>query len=257
MTQAPGYVLRLPDEAFDVACFERLVADGGSRLGARRRRPRRRRSCGRRSPCGVATPTPSSRTRTGPVPRPSAWRSCAWSPRSGSIEAELACGRAAEMIPEIESLAREHPLREAFRAQLMIALYRAGRQADALRVFRDYRHAARRGARASSRRRRWPRSSSGCSTTTRRWCSPSPPGSRCAGIASVSGSAPAATAPCTPPACPASSATSRSGSSGRRSPTAPSSCGRSRPAPSGWRRCGTRRSCRSTTTGGSRGPPTS
>ena len=55
------------------------------------------------------------------------------------VEAELACGRAAEMIPEIESLAGEHELREAFRAQLMIALYRAGRQADALRVYRDYR----------------------------------------------------------------------------------------------------------------------
>ena len=56
------------------------------------------------------------------------------------VESELACGRAAEMIPEIESLVREHELREAFRAQLMIALYRVGRHADALRVFREYRH---------------------------------------------------------------------------------------------------------------------
>ncbi len=55
------------------------------------------------------------------------------------IDAELASGRAAEVIPEIEALVDEHPLREAFRAQLMIALYRAGRQADALRVVQEYR----------------------------------------------------------------------------------------------------------------------
>ena len=55
------------------------------------------------------------------------------------VEAELACGRAVELIPEIESLAAQHELREAFRAQLMLALYRAGRHADALGVYRDYR----------------------------------------------------------------------------------------------------------------------
>ena len=84
VTQAPGYVLRLPDEAFDVACFERLVADAGSRLGARRRRRRVVGACARRWRCGAATPTPSSPTRTGPVPRPSGWRSCGWSPTSVS-----------------------------------------------------------------------------------------------------------------------------------------------------------------------------
>ena len=55
------------------------------------------------------------------------------------VDAELACGRAAVVIPQIEALAAEHPLREAFRVQLMIAFYRTGRQADALRVVRDYR----------------------------------------------------------------------------------------------------------------------
>ena len=55
------------------------------------------------------------------------------------FDAELACGRAAESIPELEALARAHETREAFRAQLMVALYRCGRQADALEVYQDYR----------------------------------------------------------------------------------------------------------------------
>ncbi|HZD24396.1 MAG TPA: BTAD domain-containing putative transcriptional regulator, partial [Acidimicrobiia bacterium] len=55
------------------------------------------------------------------------------------ISAELASGAGASLIAELESLALEYPLRERFRAQLMLALYRADRQADALRVFRQTR----------------------------------------------------------------------------------------------------------------------
>jgi len=55
------------------------------------------------------------------------------------IEADLRLGRHAELVPELESLVREHPLRERLREQLMLALYRSGRQADALAVFRDTR----------------------------------------------------------------------------------------------------------------------
>ena len=55
------------------------------------------------------------------------------------VEAELACGHAEQVIPALEALCREHPLREAFRGQLMTAHYRAGRQADALAVFRSFR----------------------------------------------------------------------------------------------------------------------
>jgi DNA-binding SARP family transcriptional activator/tetratricopeptide (TPR) repeat protein len=55
------------------------------------------------------------------------------------LDADLALGRAGELIPELEALVAEHPFREHFRAQLMVALYRAGRQADALAAYRHAR----------------------------------------------------------------------------------------------------------------------
>lgn len=51
------------------------------------------------------------------------------------ISAELLSGAGASLVGELESLVRENPFRERIHAQLMLALYRAGRQADALRVF--------------------------------------------------------------------------------------------------------------------------
>jgi YVTN family beta-propeller protein len=53
------------------------------------------------------------------------------------IEADLACGRHREVVPQLEVLVRGHPLRERLRAQLMLALYRSGRQAEALETFRE------------------------------------------------------------------------------------------------------------------------
>jgi YVTN family beta-propeller protein len=52
------------------------------------------------------------------------------------IDAELALGRHAFVCPELEQLVTEHPLRERLRGQLMVALYRCGRQADALETYR-------------------------------------------------------------------------------------------------------------------------
>ena len=52
------------------------------------------------------------------------------------VEADLQIGRGAELIAELEALVAEYPLREGLRGQLMLALYRSGRQADALAAYR-------------------------------------------------------------------------------------------------------------------------
>ncbi len=57
------------------------------------------------------------------------------------IDADLALGRHHELVAEIEGLVAEHPFRERLRGQLMLALYRSGRQADALAAFRAARDA--------------------------------------------------------------------------------------------------------------------
>jgi YVTN family beta-propeller protein len=57
----------------------------------------------------------------------------------GRIEAELELGRAGALVAELEALVREHPLRERLRGQLMLALYRSGRQGEALAAYQDAR----------------------------------------------------------------------------------------------------------------------
>ncbi|HEY0638205.1 MAG TPA: transcriptional regulator, partial [Pseudonocardiaceae bacterium] len=52
-------------------------------------------------------------------------------------EAGLAQGRHHELVPELRAQVQEHPVREELRAQLMLALYRSGRQAEALEVYRE------------------------------------------------------------------------------------------------------------------------
>ncbi|MDX2466058.1 MAG: BTAD domain-containing putative transcriptional regulator, partial [Acidimicrobiia bacterium] len=56
-----------------------------------------------------------------------------------AIEGELRCGKAGALIAELEALNEQHPLREQPVAQLMLAMYRAGRSADALRTFERFR----------------------------------------------------------------------------------------------------------------------
>jgi ribosomal protein S7 len=55
------------------------------------------------------------------------------------IDAALALGRHAEVVPELEALVAQHPLRERLRGQLMLALYRCGRQSEALHLYQEAR----------------------------------------------------------------------------------------------------------------------
>ena len=56
------------------------------------------------------------------------------------IAADLAAGRHGDLVPELEALVGEHPYREKMWGSLMVALYRSGRQADALDAYRRVRH---------------------------------------------------------------------------------------------------------------------
>lgn len=138
VTQAPGYALRVPDDAFDVARFERLVAEATACLA---REDALSAAAAAREALELWRGTAYAEFADEDWVMPEAQRldELRLVAQERRIDAELACGHAAEVAPLAESLAREHPLREAFRAQLMLALYRNGRHAEALQVYREYR----------------------------------------------------------------------------------------------------------------------
>ena len=67
------------------------------------------------------------------------------------IEADLELGRHDALVGELEALVAEHPTRERLRGQLMLALYRSGRQSEALESYQDARRTLDTGARARAR----------------------------------------------------------------------------------------------------------
>jgi DNA-binding SARP family transcriptional activator/tetratricopeptide (TPR) repeat protein len=133
-TAPPGYQLRLGANALDLASFEHLAAEGRRALGE--------------GDFELA----SAKLRDGlalwrgsalaDVPLESAYASeparlddMRLAAVEDRLEAEIALGNCAEHIPTIETLIVENPLRERLRGQLMLALYRTGRQAEALAAY--------------------------------------------------------------------------------------------------------------------------
>jgi DNA-binding SARP family transcriptional activator len=138
VTRAPGYSLRVEPGELDLERYERLVAAGRAALEARNAesavaRLREAESLWRGRPLGDLEFEPFARLD---VERLEERRLAALEER---IEAELAAGCHRELVPELEALIAEHPLRERLRAQLMRALYASSRQAEALAVYTDTR----------------------------------------------------------------------------------------------------------------------
>jgi DNA-binding SARP family transcriptional activator len=139
-TRSPGYVLHVEHDELDLQRFERLVDEGRSLLAR-----------------GLAADA-SKRLRDalarwrGPPLADFAYESFAQAAiarleeiRVAAVElridADLLLGRHDELVGELEALVGEHPLRERLRIALMTALYRSGRQAEALDAYQDARRA--------------------------------------------------------------------------------------------------------------------
>src|SRR5918995_1218763 len=139
-TKSPGYVIRLEPDSLDLHRFERLVDEGRSLLGRGLAADAAERlgealSLWRGPPLADFTYESFAQTA---IARLEEIRLAAVQLR---IDAELALGRHHELVGELEALVAEHPLRERLRSYLMTALYRSGRQAEALDAYRDARRA--------------------------------------------------------------------------------------------------------------------
>lgn len=136
VTQSPGYVLRLgPQDHLDSDEFQQLMQTG--RAAARDGRTEQAAAAFEEALALWRGPALGD-LRSGPVLEGfTTWAEEARLECVGMhVETGLATGRHRELIGKLYSLIAEHPLHEAFHRQLMIALYRSERQADALRVYR-------------------------------------------------------------------------------------------------------------------------
>ena len=137
VTRDPGYLLRVDLERLDLHRFQRLDREGRQALAAGD--PARARADLLRQALAL--------WRGPALADVAASTDLAWPELVGveeaqvasteaRIEAELALGRHHELVAELEALVRLYPLREHLHGQLMLALYRSGRQADALAAYR-------------------------------------------------------------------------------------------------------------------------
>ena len=134
-TKSPGYALRVGEGELDLDRFEALAHGGHERLArgdaeGAARELKEALDLWRGTPFAEFESEPFARTAAG---RLEDARLAALEDR---IEADLLLGRHAELVPELEQLVAREPYRERLHGQLMLALYRAGRQADALEHYR-------------------------------------------------------------------------------------------------------------------------
>src|SRR5262249_3225090 len=130
-TRSPGYVIRLEPGQLDLDRFERLADDAG------REEPRLAAELlGKALELWRGEPLADLAYESFAQPAIERLEEIRLAALQQRIDAELALGQQEKVIAELEQLVAENPLHERFHAQLMLALYRSGRQADALEVYR-------------------------------------------------------------------------------------------------------------------------
>jgi DNA-binding SARP family transcriptional activator len=139
LRRSPGYLLQVDADQVDALRFERLLAEGrkaleGDQPGHAAELLSTALDLWRGRPLADVALVDAAQDA---IARLEGLRLSATTMR---IEADLLLGRHLALVPELESLRREHPLDEWLGGQLMIALYRCGRQADALTVYDRMRH---------------------------------------------------------------------------------------------------------------------
>ena len=138
LSRPPGYLLVLAPEELDATRCERLLAEARDALAQGRAADAAERLRGalalwRGSALADVAYEPFAQ---GEIARLEELRLAVLEER---IEADLALARHADVVGELEALVAEHPLRERLRGQLMLALYRSGRQAEALESYQQAR----------------------------------------------------------------------------------------------------------------------
>jgi DNA-binding SARP family transcriptional activator len=133
-TRAWGYVLRSEPGALDLERFQRFVGEGEN-LPARERAAKLRQALAlwRGAPLEDLAGEPALQADIGEL------EELRLAVLESRIDADLEAGQHNGIIGELETLIAEHPLRERLRGQLILALYRSGRQAEALEVYRETR----------------------------------------------------------------------------------------------------------------------
>jgi DNA-binding SARP family transcriptional activator len=140
VTRPPGYLLRVAPDQLDLQRFERLVAEGVQDLADGRSQAAAERlgeglALWRGPALADLLFEPFAQV---PAARLEELRVAALEKR---IDADLGCGRHAELVGELQQLCAVHPTQEGIAGQLMLALYRSGRQAEALDVYQKTRAA--------------------------------------------------------------------------------------------------------------------
>jgi DNA-binding SARP family transcriptional activator len=136
VSRPPGYLLDVTPEQVDLGRFERLLAEARAALPPEQEGLLRQALALWRGP-------PLADLAFEPVAQVESARleELRLAAQEELVETRLVLGQHAELVPELEALIAQHPYRERLRGQLMLALYRSGRQADALDAYQHARHA--------------------------------------------------------------------------------------------------------------------